>query len=192
MKRFCKLFILVCGVTLILSLDAVANDDWIQIRSKNFLVVGNTSEKTIRRITEKLERFRLAFSKVENRFDLDSEIPITVIVFRDQSLFKRFKPTRDGKTTEWVAGFFQGGEEVNYIALSINGERAETYQTIFHEYVHFLIKNTVKRSKTPAWLNEGLAECSRKSRNRRRQKNNDWRIKIKSSPNLAKQPVDSG
>jgi len=47
---------------------------------------------------------------------------------------------------------------VNYITLSTEGEDAETYGTIFHEYVHFIIDTNFGKSEVPPWFNEGLAE----------------------------------
>ena len=54
-----------------------------------------------------------------------------------------------------LAGFFQSGEDVNYMA--INAEFADAaLQTIFHEYSHALVANTL--GPLPAWVSEGLAE----------------------------------
>jgi Tfp pilus assembly protein PilF len=158
MKKVFKLVVSFFALFLLLCSNVAASDDWVEIRSKNFSLVGNASVKDIRIVATRLERFRLAFSKVYEKFNFESEIPTTVIVFKDQNSFRQFKPVRNGKTKDWVAGFFQASEDVNYIVLSIDSEKTQTYQTIFHEYVHFLIKNTLKRAKIPAWLNEGLAE----------------------------------
>src|SRR5690606_10251390 len=64
----------------------------------------------------------------------------------------------EGKANDWVAGYFRPGEDGNYIVLSVEGERQQTYQTIFHEYVHYVVSNTFGRSKIPPWFNEGIAE----------------------------------
>jgi hypothetical protein len=80
-----------------------------------------------------------------------SPIPTRVVVFRDKGTFDRFK------TIEWAAGYFQPGEDVNYIVLPAEGETGN-FQTIFHEYTHFLIDNSLGRAKAPPWFNEGIAE----------------------------------
>jgi tetratricopeptide (TPR) repeat protein len=57
-----------------------------------------------------------------------------------------------------VAGYFQPGEDVNYIALSTETEGEQTpYTIIFHEYVHLMINNSVDHN-VPVWFNEGVAE----------------------------------
>ncbi|MGH9949799.1 MAG: tetratricopeptide repeat protein, partial [Pyrinomonadaceae bacterium] len=64
----------------------------------------------------------------------------------------------DGKADEWIAGYFQSGEDVNYITISTEREQEETYGTIFHEYVHFMLNTSFGSARVPPWFNEGLAE----------------------------------
>jgi len=136
-----------------------AKDEWIQIRSKNFFLIGNASEKDIRKVGTRLEQFRESFRLLFNNTNLASPIPTNVVVFKSDSSYKPFKPKRaDGKIDTFVAGYFQSGEDVNYITLSTEGEDAQTYETIFHEYVHFIVDTSFGKSEVPAWFNEGLAE----------------------------------
>jgi len=135
-----------------------AKDDWLQVRSKNFFLVGNATEKDIRKAATKLEQFRETFRLLFPNAALKNPIPTNVVVFKSDSTYKPFKPKRaDGKIDNFVAGYFQPGEDVNYITLSTEGEDADTFGTIFHEYVHFIL-NTNFGSDVPAWFNEGLAE----------------------------------
>lgn len=136
-----------------------AKDEWLKIQSKNFQLYGNASEKEIRGVATKLEQFREAFRQIFPKVKYNSAIPTNVIVFKSDKSFRDYKPVdAKGKISNWVAGYFQSGEDVNYIALSTEGEKAETYQTIFHEYVHFLVNNDLGRSNIPAWFNEGIAK----------------------------------
>jgi predicted Zn-dependent protease len=107
----------------------------------------------------RLERFREVFRRLSGLENFDSSVPTRIIVFKSDEFFRDYKPVnREGKLTDWAEGYFAGGENVNYIALSVKGDREMTYRTIFHEYIHFLIDNDIGRSKAPPWLNEGLAE----------------------------------
>lgn len=136
-----------------------AKDEWINVRSKNFNVIGNASEKDVRKVATKLEQFRESFRLIFAQIKLNAAIPTNVVVFKSASSYKPFKPKRaDGKIDEWIAGYFQPGEDVNYITLSTEGEDADTYGTIFHEYVHFMVDTTFGKSDVPPWFNEGLAE----------------------------------
>ncbi len=136
-----------------------AKDEWLRVRSKNFNLLGNASEKDIRKVATKLEQFRETFRQLFNLSNLSSATPTNVVVFKNSGAYKPFKPKRaDGKTDNFIAGYFQPGEDVNYITISTEGEDAETYGTIFHEYVHFIIDTNFGKSEVPPWFNEGLAE----------------------------------
>ena len=144
---------------LVLSSTVVsAKDEWVQVRSKNFFLVGNASEKDIRKVATKLEQFRETFRLVFASVNLQASVPTNVVVFKSGSSYRPFKPKRDdGKVSE-VSGYFQPGEDVNYITLTTEGTDEQTYETIFHEYVHFIIDTNFGRAQVPQWFNEGLAE----------------------------------
>jgi len=128
-----------------------ARDAWISVRSKNFLLVGNAGEKEIRQVGMRLEQFREVFSYLAPTVNFSSPVPTTVLVFRSDSSFRPFKPNAS------TAGYFQAGQDVNYIALTteVHGEQ-DPFKVIFHEYTHLLVNNTI--GKVPVWFNEGLAE----------------------------------
>ena len=141
------------------STTVLAKDQWLQVRSKNFFVIGNASEKDIRKAATKLEQFRETFRQVFGSLKLTAAIPTNVVVFKSGSSYKPFQPKRDnGKIDTNIAGYFQPGEDVNYITLSTEGTEDETYGTIFHEYIHFIIDTNFGKSEVPPWFNEGLAE----------------------------------
>ncbi len=158
-KRFASLFFVVLGIIGFLTSSVVAKDEWLNVRSKNFNLIGNASDKDIRKVATKLEQFRETFRLLFTTTNLSSPIPTNVVVFKSDSAYKPFKPKRsDGKTDNYIAGYFQPGEDVNYITLTTGGEDAETYGTIFHEYVHFIVNTNLGKSDVPQWFNEGLAE----------------------------------
>ncbi|MEK7723006.1 MAG: tetratricopeptide repeat protein [Acidobacteriota bacterium] len=156
-----KYFSVVLPLLLIVfcSFSVSAKDEWLRVNSKNFHLVGNASEKDIRKVATKLEQFRETLRILLKTANFDSAIPTNVLVFKSDSSYKPFKPKRaDGKIDEFVAGYFMPGKDVNYITLSTGGEDAETFGTIFHEYVHFMVEMNFGKSDIPAWFNEGLAE----------------------------------
>jgi tetratricopeptide (TPR) repeat protein len=136
-----------------------AKDTWTSVRSKNFFLVGNASEKEIRQVATRLEQFRDVFTKLFAKVNFNTPVPTTVVVFKSDGAYKPFKPVADGKTVE-VSGYFQGGDEVNYITLTPErGSGAENpYGTIYHEYTHLLVNNSLGPGAAPPWFNEGLAE----------------------------------
>lgn len=156
--RFQTIFLSIL-ILLFCSNSASAKDEWLQVKSKNFEIIGNADEKELRRVAGKLEQFREVFRQLLPNLKFTSPVPTTVVVFKNGKSFDPFKPVdQSGKPNEWIAGYFLKGEDINYIVLSTEGEKEQTYSTIFHEYTHFLIDNAIGRGKIPPWLNEGLAE----------------------------------
>ncbi|HEX2640314.1 MAG TPA: tetratricopeptide repeat protein [Pyrinomonadaceae bacterium] len=157
--KIVALTLLLLSFTFLTTITASAKDEWIQVRSKNFYLIGNASEKDIRKVATRLEQFRETFRQVFKSVNLTASIPTNVVVFKSESAYKPFKPKRaGGKIDNFGAGYFQPGEDVNYITLSTEGEDADTFGTIFHEYVHFIVNTNFGKSEVPPWCNEGLAE----------------------------------
>ena len=133
-------------------LSAQAKDTWTIVHSKNFTLVGNASEKEIRQVATRLEQFRDAFTRLLRGARFETPVPTTVIVFKSKS---SYKPFNDGNN----AGYFQKGEDVNYITLTTEAGGESPFSIIYHEYVHLLVDNNM--GNVPAWFNEGLAEYYR-------------------------------
>src|SRR5215831_10897410 len=131
---------------------AHAADKWLSIQSRNFLLVGNASESSIRRVGRDLEEFRAAFTTIFPAVGQQASSPITVLVFKDDDSFKPFKPLYQGKPAS-LAGLFQAGQDINFIALTAN---TETPRVIYHEFVHALTKDST--AVLPLWASEGIAE----------------------------------
>src|SRR5438132_6352797 len=132
--------------------SATAKDTWTSVHSKNFTLVGNASEKDIRLVANRLEQFRQVFGLLFPTVTLNSPVPTTVIVFKSDSSYKPFKVNPN------VSGYFQPGEDVNYITLSTEkSSDDQPFRTIFHEYVHLLVENTMGAT-VPLSFKVGLAE----------------------------------
>jgi tetratricopeptide (TPR) repeat protein len=130
-------------------------DNWRSVRTNNLFVIGNADPEKLRQVAAWLEFFHSAFGRLVSRNVLDASVPTTVILFRDEASFTPFKPLYQGRPAN-VAGFFQPGEDLNYIAISLDAGERDPFSTAFHEYVHLHLRDNVPN--TPLWLNEGLAE----------------------------------
>src|SRR6185503_12406940 len=130
-------------------------DNWRSVRTNNLFVIGNADAEKLRQVAAWLEFFHSSFARLVSRNVLNSSVPTTVIIFRDDASFMPFKPLYQGRPAN-IAGFFQPGEDVNYIAISLDAGERDPFSTAFHEYVHLHLRDNVPGA--PVWLNEGLAE----------------------------------
>src|SRR5688572_7290629 len=159
MKRFISLllsvFLTVSLVSNGATVAAQTRDNWRSVRTNNLFVIGNADPERLRQVAAWLEFFHSAFARLVSRNVIDASVPTTVVLFRDEASFIPFKPLYQGRPQN-VAGYFQPGEDVNYIAISMNEGVRLPFSTAFHEYVHLHLKDNLPGA--PLWLNEGLAE----------------------------------
>jgi hypothetical protein len=154
-----KFKVLISHIVLVLfvfsTIAAQTRDGWRSVRTNHLHVIGNADPEKLRQVAIWLEYFHGAFARLVSRNVIDSSVPTTVIVFRDDASFTPFKPLYQGRPAN-VSGFFQPGDDVNYIAISLDPRDPDPYSTAFHEYVHLHTKDNVPGA--PIWLHEGLAE----------------------------------
>lgn len=135
--------------------SAPVSAEWLRLRSPHFVVVGDSSERELRRVVERVEAFREGLVRALPNATVAMPVPMTIIVFGSESGFTPFKPIVDGQPMERVGGYFMGGEDAHFIAMTLaQGESA--YPTVLHEYTHALLAETLPSA--PMWFNEGLAE----------------------------------
>jgi tetratricopeptide (TPR) repeat protein len=152
-------FVLGAGLLLGFVMQAFAAADWVSVKSTNFNLAGEVTESELRTVAERLEHFRDIFAQLFPQFGASVKARANVIIFRDAESFKPFKPKRpDGTADESVAGYFLASENVNYITLALRGGKTDPFHTIFHEYLHFLLKSRAGKNDLPPWLSEGLAQ----------------------------------
>jgi hypothetical protein len=127
------------AVLLLLGVAAPAAAQWRRLDSPNLVVIGDTSERSLRDVAVELEAFRETLSRVLGARVATSPVPTVVVVFPSESAMAPFRPKYNGKPVD-VAGLFVPGRDLNYIALIDDG-RPERLRTIFHEYTHLLISH---------------------------------------------------
>jgi tetratricopeptide (TPR) repeat protein len=155
MKSYCLRYVLFIALIGLLAIPASAKDKWINLQSKNFNIVSNADEGSTRELVLKLEQFRAVFSKIF-KIQSASAVPVTVVVFKNDSSYKPFKPLYNGKPAN-ISGYFQRSGDENLITLNITAKSEEhPFGVIFHEYTHLLTSTTPRR--WPIWLSEGFAE----------------------------------
>jgi Flp pilus assembly protein TadD len=137
---------------LLISLPAWSAENWILIKSPNFTVRTDAGEKRGREIALHFEQMRKIFETLIAG-KIKTNAPLDVIAFRNTKGLRSVSPLWKGKPVE-LAGFYQKGEDRNFIALDSSAENA--WQVVFHEYAHFLLNTNLP--PTPAWWDEGFAD----------------------------------
>lgn len=146
------------GVSPVLASAAPVENKWVSVRTKHFHLVGDANEKNMRKAAIRMEQFRTAFQTLFSRAKFNDAIPMTVVVFRDETSYKPFLPEYKGKKRENIAGYFVSNRDINYITINAEllDEQLYPLATIFHEYTHLILDANLKN--IPVWLHEGLAE----------------------------------
>ena len=129
------------------------NASWVQVRSPNFTVYTDAGEKRGRDVALHFEQMRAVFGALFEKAKVSTSQPMYILAFRNNKEFRSVCPIWKGKAED-LAGFFQQGDGVIYIALDLSTE--ETWQVVFHEYGHFLLNSN--STQMPPWFDEGFAQ----------------------------------
>jgi hypothetical protein len=84
-----------------------SRDTWRSVRTNNMFVIGNADPEKLRQVAAWLEFFHRSFARLISRNVLDSSVPTTVIVFRDEASFRPFKPIYQGRPANVSGSFAQ-------------------------------------------------------------------------------------
>src|SRR4051812_36838149 len=145
--------LVLASLMLVLSAPGWAAAKWTHLQTENFLFVGDTPERQIRQIAQRLEQFREVMSRILPSDAVAASAPAVVFVFQNDQSLTPYKPRFEGRPVD-VAGYFLSRPDVNYVTINAESEPA-ALRIVFHEYAHFLVRNTA--NEMPLWANEGLA-----------------------------------
>ena len=149
-RRICAA---IAGFWLLVSQAFAANPQWMQVKSPNFTVITDAGEKRGRDVALHFEQMRAVFGTLFAKANITSSQPLYIVAFRTTKEFRAVCPLWKGKPVE-LSGYFQPGNGVTYIAIDLDAEGR--WQTIFHEYGHFLLNSNSVGA--PPWFDEGFAE----------------------------------
>ena len=142
---------------LISALAGLAREDaWTEIKSPNFVVISDASPKQARQTARSLEQFRVLLRTCLPQLKADPGVPLLVFATRDERSLKALLPIRPGKGVVQPSGIFISNSVRNWVALRLDVPEDQAFHTIYHEYVHMIMR--LNFPKMPLWANEGLAE----------------------------------
>ena len=134
--------------------DSLLSRPWFEARTPNFHLDSCGATREVRRLAERLEQFRNAYSRLAGAEAVASP-PIIVIAFPDQESMGPFLPLYQGRAAD-LGAFFSRGSDENLIVLALSKADAASLRTIYHEYSHLLFRH--QQAYWPMWLCEGMAE----------------------------------
>jgi tetratricopeptide (TPR) repeat protein len=145
-------------ITVLLALACVAarRDNWVEVRSPNFIVVSNAGEKQARKTALQFEEIREVF-RASLKVAAGHPTPVvTVIAAKDEDTMKQLLPEDYVKGHVHHTGLFVYRMNIYFAAVLLGQEGTSPYETFYHEYYHLL---TVPYfPDLPLWVAEGLAE----------------------------------
>ena len=132
------------------------HDNWIEVRSPNFIVVSNAGEKQARKAAQQFEQIRSVF---RDSLAVAKEHPtpqITIFALKDEKSLSELLPDYWTKGHSRVTGYFSYRMDQYYIAVNLDAQGDNPFKTVYHEYYHSLTMPYFPN--LPTWLAEGLAD----------------------------------
>jgi len=130
-----------------------AQSTGIEVKSENFIFIGDVSKKDGERLVKDLEIFRLSLFKLFG-VELQTEaVPVRIYAFKKNARFQSFVKNKT------VAGVYKKGSQGPMFVLDATGGVTQgdaARRVAMHEYVHHVIA-TYTDQKFPRWYNEGYA-----------------------------------
>ena len=131
-----------------------ADPQWVEVRSPNFSVITDASDKRGRDVALHFEQMRSVFGTLFTKAKVNLSVPLQIVAFRNSKELSQVAPIFNGKPIE-LAGLFEGGNDRSFIILDMSVE--DPWTTVFHEYAHRLMDGNLSFHVDP-WFEEGFAE----------------------------------
>ena len=141
-----------------INIEDLSEVKWIQLTSKNFIVITDANEKVGKVLIRDLENFRFFIAHALGSPLFKGNKPLKILAIHNSGTFK------DLNLPEQWAGFFLKRMSDDYAIASIFdyslSENTSRFgdQVLLHEYVHYVTRNELEMISYPLWYSEGEAE----------------------------------
>jgi tetratricopeptide (TPR) repeat protein len=125
---------------------------WYEYRSAHFVVVSDQDEARVAAAIDALELFRAFVFKVTNARAGNEIVPVDFYLFGNRGDFL------DTIKMPNVLGYMRSGLRIQYMVAGDGVIGLDSQHVVFHEYVHYLLRNGGTSALHPKWYDEGLAE----------------------------------
>jgi hypothetical protein len=125
--------------------------NWREMTVGRFHLYSTLGDSATRNVARKLQAFEQTVGEILQSDDRLPDIPTHLFIV-SRADFRKYATDRPG-----LAGFFAGREFANFIVMDGEEQSDYTMVTVFHEYTHFIQRNT-QTLQLPPWYVEGYAE----------------------------------
>lgn len=122
---------------------------WIEVDTPVFSIASSAERDRTLRLARDLEVFAAVVARTTSIERFRPRLPARIYLFADQESYGYFRAGR------WAIGQMYASPR-GFIML-MSPELSAARETLFHEYVHYLIRNE-SGLHYPVWYDEGLAE----------------------------------
>ncbi|MBB5744580.1 DUF1570 domain-containing protein [Brevundimonas variabilis] len=142
---------LLAAAAIALSLSSPASAEWLRAETQNFIIYGDTNERTLRNYAQKVQRFD-SFLRTYYPIPTDFEVPKLEVYLADG---RRDMLKAEPSIGASVGGFYSPNS--GRIHAVVDTDSAAGTLVLFHEYAHHFMFQ-MRANAYPAWFVEGFAE----------------------------------
>ena len=133
-----------------------SSSGWVEVRSPHFVIVTNAGESSGKQTAVQFEQIRSLFQDALPIAKSHNGPVVTILAAKNEKTLQELLPEYWAKGHAHPAGIFVQAMNQFYIALQLDVQGPNPYETIYHEYYHALTMPYAPN--TPTWLSEGLAD----------------------------------
>lgn len=138
--------------------DEILKRRWIEVKTENFHVISDSKPKLAKVLIEELELFKFylgVISSLQPKHDIP---PLKVFSITSGKIYDSLDPPQESD------GYYIHAGNLNYAVVRSSGyigkTRQESYRrkVFYHEYIHYMVKNSKYELRIPLWYEEALAD----------------------------------
>jgi TPR repeat protein len=139
----------------------LAADRWIEVKSAHFSVVSNAGDRATRTLVWQLEQVRSATSTLWRWARLDLNVPLSVVIVKDENEMRRLAPEFwEKRGAVHPASIWLTGPDQHYLLLRADVELDERetvnpYLSSYASYIGLVLAQTGEH-ELPFWFSQGF------------------------------------
>lgn len=126
---------------------------WLEVRTPNFVIIGDAPERRLRDAGNSSERLLKLLEGLSAQ-GAKSPVPTFLYAFKSRESYEPYGLWYDGKPIK-ATGYFMRRQHANFMVV-VSNDFSKARETVQHELTHYVM--SYAQPEIPLWLNEGIAE----------------------------------